>query len=302
MDDTEKPDLVMLDRSAGIITYRDAGLVLSALLGLYLMSLYSYLLFHCFAELFGIVVACGIFIVTWNSRQFLKNNYLLFLGITYLFVALFDFVHTLAYRGMGVFPEYDTNLPTQLWIATRYLESLSLLIAPLFLGRKLRPDLVLAVFASVSALILGSIFYWKVFPDCFVVGIGLTRFKIASEYVICLILIGSIIALLRHRDRFDERILMLVVWSIFLTLGAELAFTFYVSVYGLSNLIGHFFKILSFYLIYKAIIETGLREPFDLLFRELAAERESLKREINQRSRAERALALERERLAVTLR
>ena len=43
----------------------------------------------------------------------------------------------------------------------------------------------------------------------------------------------------------------------------------YVSVYGLSNLIGHFFKIVSFYLIYKAIIETGLVKPYDLLFRDL---------------------------------
>jgi len=48
-----------------------------------------------------------------------------------------------------------------------------------------------------------------------------------------------------------------------------LAFTFYVDVYGLSNLIGHYLKILSFYLMYKAIIETGLTKPYDLLFRNL---------------------------------
>ena len=36
-----------------------------------------------------------------------------------------------------------------------------------------------------------------------------------------------------------------------------------------SNLVGHYFKIISFYLIYKAIIETGLMRPYDLLFRNL---------------------------------
>lgn len=34
-------------------------------------------------------------------------------------------------------------------------------------------------------------------------------------------------------------------------------------------MIGHYLKVVSFYLMYKAIIETGLREPYNLLFRGL---------------------------------
>ena len=45
-----------------------------------LSSLYNYLLFHSLVEIFSIIVACGIFIVAWNSRRFLDNNYLLFIG------------------------------------------------------------------------------------------------------------------------------------------------------------------------------------------------------------------------------
>ncbi len=55
------------------------------LFGLYLSSLYSFLLFHSLVELFSIVVAGGIFIITWNSRRFFGNNYLLLIGIDYLF-------------------------------------------------------------------------------------------------------------------------------------------------------------------------------------------------------------------------
>jgi len=62
---------------------------------------------------------------------------------------------------------------------------------------------------------------------------------------------------------------------------SELAFTFYVGVYDLSNLIGHYFKILSFYLVYKAIIETGLVEPFSLLLRDLKQAEEAL-RKVNE--------------------
>jgi PAS domain S-box-containing protein len=246
-----------------------------ALFGLYLTSLHSYLLFHSLAEIFSIVVACAIFMVAWNSRQFLDNNYLLFIGIAYLFVGGFDLLHTLAYKGMGVLPGYGANLPTQLWIATRYIESLSLLIAPVFIGRKLSPRLILTGYSLVTAVLLGTIFYWRIFPDCFLEGVGLTPFKKISEYLISVILAGSIALLVRKQKAFDRHVLRLLVASIFLTIAAELAFTFYVSVYGISNLFGHFCKIISFYLIYKAIIETGLRKPYDLLFRDLKQSEEA---------------------------
>ena len=239
------------------------------LFGLYLTSLYSYLLFHSTAEIFSIVVACGVFMVAWNSRRFLDNNYLLFLGIAYLFVALLDLIHTLAYTGMGVFPGYATNLPTQLWIAARYVESLSLLIAPFLLRRRLRTNLVFVCFTAASVLLLCSIFCWNVFPDCFIEAAGLTPFKKISEYTICLILLVSTGLLIHRREAFDKGVVRLLVGSLLLTIGSELFFTFYVHAYGLSNLVGHFFKIVSFYLIYRAIIQTGLVRPYDLLFRNL---------------------------------
>jgi PAS domain S-box-containing protein len=248
-----------------------------ALFGLYLSSLHSYLLFHSLAEIFSIVVACAIFMVAWNSRQFLDNNYLLFIGISYLFVGGLDLLHTLAYKGMGVFQGYGANLATQLWIATRYIESLSLLIAPVFIRRKLRPSHILTGYSLVTAMVLGTIFYWRIFPDCFVAGVGLTPFKKISEYLISVILAASIALLVRKQKAFDRHVLRLLLASICLTIAAELAFTFYVSVYGISNLFGHFCKIISFYLIYKAIIETGLRKPYDLLFRDLKQSEEALR-------------------------
>jgi hypothetical protein len=39
--------------------------------------------------------------------------------MAYLSVSFLDLIHTLAYKGMGVFPGFDANLPTQLWIAAR---------------------------------------------------------------------------------------------------------------------------------------------------------------------------------------
>ena len=256
------------------------------LFGLYLTSLYSYLLFHSLAEVFSVAVAFAIFMLVWNARRFIGNSSLLLLGIGYLFIGGLDFIHTLAYKGMGVFRGYDTNLPTQLWIAARYIESLVFLAVPLFLQRRLKPGFLFFGFTIITVFLLASIFYWGIFPVCFVEGVGLTSFKKISEYIISLIFLAAIVLLVREHEEFDPGVFRLLIGAIIVRIASELAFTFYISAYGFANLIGHFLKIVSFYLIYKALIEIGLRKPYNLLFRDL----EQAKETAEAASRAKSAL------------
>ena len=234
---------------------------IAILVGLYFLSHFNYLLFHSFAEVFSIVIAFAIFAIAWNSRRFIDNNYLLFIGISFLFIGGIDFLHILAYEGMGVFPGHGANLATQLWVSARYVESLSLLVAPLLIRRKLHVNMAFLAYALVTGLILASIFYWDIFPTAFIEGAGLTSFKVISEYVISLILAGAIWLLFRYRSEFSAGVFKLVVASIAITIASEMAFTLYTDAYGVANMIGHILKIASFYLIYKALIETGLRNP-----------------------------------------
>ena len=107
---------------------------LGTVIGLVVVSRYNYLLFHTLAEGFSIAVATAIFTLAWNTWAMTDHGYLKVLGVASLFIGILDLVHTLAYQGMGVFPGYDANLPTQLWIAARYMQALTLLVAPSFLN------------------------------------------------------------------------------------------------------------------------------------------------------------------------
>jgi PAS domain S-box-containing protein len=288
-----------MDKQQSTIFEKSSLIFLSLLVlfGLYLTSRYSYLLFHSLAELFSIVIAVAIFIVAWNSRRFGENDYLIFIGIAYLFVGGLDLIHTLGYKGMGVFHGYDTNLPTQFWITARYLESLSLLIAPFLIGRKLRIDHIFAIYLGIFIVVLGFIF-GGVFPDCFVEESGLTPFKKVSEYIISLAFFVSIFTFRRRHKDLDPQLLRLLIGSIVVTIVSELSFTLYVDVYGFSNLIGHFFKIVSFYLIYKALIETTLMKPYDVLFRDLTQINKQLQKEVVERKQAEDALKTSEEKFS----
>ncbi len=245
-------------------------LPIAALVLLYFSSLYNYLLFHSLAEIFSICIAITTFSIAWNSREYMNNNYLLFIGISYLFIGVLDLFHTLSYKGMNIFTDYDFYA-NQLWIAARFMESCSFLIAFFFLfkNRAMNSRYVLIMYVAVTAGILLSIFTWKVFPICFIDGTGLTPFKVYSEYVICVILLIDTLLLVRYRRFFDDAVYKLLIWSLLTTIASELAFTVYISNYGFSNLVGHYFKIISFYFMYKAIIEKGVKTPYALIFREL---------------------------------
>lgn len=240
------------------------------------------LLFHVTVEMFTIGVGLGVFLIVWNSRQFLRNNYLLLLGISYLFIAVIDLLHTIAYKNMGVLRLPDSNTATQLWIAERYLQAVSLLAAPLVLGRTVRAGAIVSVYIVATALLLVSIFAWDVFPTCSVdvtaTRTELTTFKVVSEYVISGIMAGGLVLLWRKREAFDRSVLAMLVASILVGIAAELVFTLYTDVFGHRNMIGHLLILASSYLVYKALIETGLRQPYNLLFRELGRQEEALRR------------------------
>ncbi len=242
-------------------------------------NLYNYLLFHTIAELVAVAIATGVFIVAWNARTMRENGYLLVAGTGLLFVAGIELVHTLAYQGMGIFAGYGANLPTQLWIASRYLLAGTLLAAPLALRRDPGPRWVVTAFAGVTGFFLLSIFVVPVFPDCYIEGIGLSPFKVWGEYVIAALLALGGVAVYRLRDVFSPRVASHLVAAILVMIASELAFTLYISVYGLSNMVGHLLMVLSFGLIYVAFVETGIRQPYAVVFTGLTASEERLRRE-----------------------
>ena len=128
----------------------------TVVIGLFLISTYSYLLFHSIIELFAILIAFAVFVIGWNSTS--KNKFFTFIGIAYIFIAAIDILHTLSYSGTGIFPEYNANLPTQLWIIARYIESSAILIAPFMMERSTKREYLVLAFFIVSSLSLLTIF------------------------------------------------------------------------------------------------------------------------------------------------
>jgi len=257
------------------VLLESAGIV-AVLLVLAIISTYNYLVFHSIIEIFTIVVSFSIFFLIWNGRKYIDNGFFIILGAGFLFSGGIDIVHTLAYKGMGVFSFGGADLPTQLWIAARYLQASSLLLAPFAIGRKVRFLPTLIAFGAVFSILLWSIFA-GFFPHCYIEGQGLTPFKVSSEYAISGILILSVLLLIRARDAFDPSVFSYLVLANAFTIAAELSFTAYVSVYGFANMLGHLLRLVAVFLWYRAFLVVGVNRPYDLLWRELTRERDRVR-------------------------
>jgi PAS domain S-box-containing protein len=268
----------LMKKEFALISFSDLLIFATVLAALIASSFYSYILFHSLVETVSVVIAGMIFFLAWNSRRIIDRPFFGFLGIGFLFVGSLDLLHSLAYFGMGVFPGYGPNLPTQLWISARLLSCLSLFIAFGFIDRKVNYPAIFLAFGTAFSLFLVAIFFCNLFPVCYIKGLGLTPFKKYSEYAICAILLLTVPLLWKRRQNFDPGVLLLLIASLILMILSELTFTLYIRVYDVFNMIGHLFKLTAYYFIYKALIETGFVNPYNLLFLDLRQSEESLRR------------------------
>ena len=224
------------------------------------------LLFHTLVELFAVAIAVVSFIVAWNTYHLARNGYLVMLGCGYLVIGLLDLAHTLTFSGMPFIEQQDANMTIQYWVVARYYEALLLLLAPLLLGKRIRPGFILQGQLALGAC-LGLLVHGDFIPTMFVKGEGLTQTKVISEFIIITLLLGAIWLLQRHKCDIDAKIRYMVDLSIILTILAEICFTLYIDLHGLMFSLGHFFKLFSFWAIYVVLIESSLQQPFRALAR-----------------------------------
>lgn len=272
-------------KKLGFTSYQTAVIQLGViLLVLYWISTQSYLLFHSVIETVVATILLVVFIITWNAKRYLDNHYFLLVGIASLFIAAIAILHLLSYKGMGIFPGDQANLPTQLWLAARYLTAATFLAAPFIISKKINIPFTVVAYTTIFLIIILAIFEFKIFPQAYVEGVGLTDFKKNSEYVISFMFIVSAILVYWEPKHFDQRIKWLLALSLVTAAVSEISFTEYASVYGPANMLGHMFLLVSFFLLYLGIIETALRRPSRVLYKNLRDIKNDLKTEVQKRT------------------
>lgn len=263
--------------------WRQAGVLLVTLIALSLLASFNFLFYHTLAELLRVVVLGSIFALGWHTRRWSNNSALLVIAIAAGFIGILELLHALTYKGMGLMQVDDANIPTQLWLSFRYLETLAIFVAVLSLGKKVNIRINFLGFGLLAAFFYITIFTGH-FPDAFIEGEGLTSFKIYSEWVMILIFMVSMLWLLQDKQHLEKEVRWLLAASIFCNALSSFTFTQYVGVFDFANQLGHHLLLISTYLIYRAILVTGLLTPYELLFLDLKKNEQRLESLVAERT------------------
>ncbi len=225
---------------------------------------YSIPLFHTLVELFAIGIAMMSFVVAWNTFSLSRNYALLYLGCGYFWVGILDLGHTLSFEDVILESALRPGTTIELWILARYLEACLLLIVPFSTKLRYSPLKPFIAFGALSLAAIAAI-YFNLLPAMYIPGEGLTLAKVASEYLIILALFAAIWLFYLHRNEAGFDFAPMIVLSIIFTIVAELNFTLYTGLKETPIIIGHIFKLFSFWLIYHILVESSLRRPVNSL-------------------------------------
>jgi sigma-B regulation protein RsbU (phosphoserine phosphatase) len=101
----------------------------------------------------------------------------------------------------------------------------------------------------------------------YIEGVGLTDYKIWSEYIIMSLFLFATIKYIYEYSKTKERFLLLISVSLLISIYSEMAFVLYISVYDIFNYLGHIYKFIAFFIIFRAIFINNIQRPYLELYK-----------------------------------
>lgn len=228
----------------------------------------AFLNWHIGFEGMSIVMSFCIFFISYYTIARDKNLRTIVFMCTFFSVGLLDTLHTLTYNGMpGIFGVSSVAVSTSFWIAARITESIGLVAAGSI--QRNRPSKIHRFILVIISLVYTAILSYVIIsrheylPTLYVEGVGLTRTKVNLEYAIITMKPVSIILFFLIYNRGEEaEEYKYIILAMLLSVFSELSFTIYTSVYDTYNLLGHIYKIITYYLIFKAKFVLNVQKPY----------------------------------------
>ncbi|MTI56390.1 MAG: hypothetical protein FH760_16200 [Geosporobacter ferrireducens] len=223
--------------------------------------------YHTLLEFSSIVISFILFTITYYTYNKNHRARLLVFFTVFFVTGCLDFFHTMSYNGMPIFfTESSIPKATTFWMLSRLILGFGLLISGM-VPYNLKSYLPRRYFLIASIVAVWGFFYivtyqteW--FPPLFIEGQGLTNLKILLEYVVMTVFGITVFFYVQDYRITHNKIFIIFATGLIVGIFTEAAFTIYKSVYDTYNLLGHIYKILSSFLLFRAIFIYNLDDPY----------------------------------------
>ena len=228
----------------------------------------AFLAVHSLMEIFAIVVAALIFFTGHGPHETVRSTRSTALGCAFLAVALFDILHFLSYLGMpDLLSPNSPHKSILFWLAGRLAAGIGLLAYVLLPDTPdsrfpVRRHAWLLVLVTVIALAYALLRSPESMPAMYVTGEGLTTLKIALEWGVFALYLGIAVLLVMRRKQITNCDTESLLLALLLMALGEMFFVIYVEVSSTANLLGHAYKVVAYYFLYRAIYAESVSRPF----------------------------------------
>jgi signal transduction histidine kinase/CheY-like chemotaxis protein len=228
----------------------------------------NYVSIHILIEMVGIVVSFATFAVGWITYANSRSTDLLIVSTASLSVAVLDLGHALSSPGMpALFVANGVNKQLLFWLVARLTAAISLLYVSLRKAHEYRNDRP-KFFLLTSALIWSIGWFWiivfhaNLFPEMYVQSQGPTSTKILLESIIgCLWLAAGFFFMQRGRRQYIFSF-QWIACACFIFALTSLIFTRYKDFEDLYVFIGHLYKIIGFFVLFRAVLVECVNRPY----------------------------------------
>ncbi|MDP3522500.1 MAG: EAL domain-containing protein [Hydrogenophaga sp.] len=236
-------------------------------------GLAGYVPLHTVLEVLAMAVAAMVFGTSWATQRYRVDGHAVVLGVGFLGVGLLDLGHTLSYPGMPDFvTPSDAEKAINFWLAARWLAAAVMLWIAFWpptweqtLNRLSRHAALAAVLALSALVYWVLLFRESWLPRTFVPGVGLTPFKLGSEYVLIAAYLLAGVGYLRHLAHTRGFGAVPLAAAAFTMAISEFFFTLYANLTDVYNLLGHVYKVLAYGFLYRALFVDSVQSPFQAL-------------------------------------
>ena len=239
---------------------------------------------HTITEFGAIVAALLVFSVAWHARSPGQPGNIVIIGCGFLAVGLIDFGHTLSFKGMPDFVTPSTpQKAIEFWLMARYTAAWTMLAAairpiqPLQAGWP-RYALLASALIWTACLYAIELLMPGIWPAMYVEGKGLTAFKVLAEYGVMVLTAVAAYFFMRRKSADLAYSTNDLCAAAVITFLSEACLTMYGSVNDAFILLGHLYKVVAYYFIYRAVFITSVRDPYRRLSEEIEERHEAEQR------------------------
>ncbi len=232
-----------------------------------IFNVYGVINWHVFFELIGIVMAFSIFTITYYTYEQTNKLTSIIISCVFLSTSLFVFLHILSCMGINpCFTSEAAQKSAIYWKLSRLIMPIGLftvnIIEPNKRGNRPQLFFLLTTFFVIGLIVLlieKQSFFFHILCHSIT---GANRGRI-FEIMSMVLFVGAIIFYSKNANKIkgDKSSYFFMAGLISSTIG-EGAFIFYTDIYDKYYVVGQLFRIISYYLYFRALFVINVQKPY----------------------------------------